>query len=561
MAPHASFGVHEYEVSDNGRMNVSVEVAKKLEALQRGGQAAPRMRKISYVPRGAGSCGNGGGAPRIADLVVLNEYDEEGNLAKRGTCIVKGVQRKFAAIHSSHNPMTTNKDGSEIKVEMQYQIVSADAAKPRRPWSAPRREQKQPLEVHPDDVLQPSEFPNKTAAVNAPPTRTRPDATSWMETRREGSVLSTQRQALRANSMLSINFPVAASLYNSIKNNLDASAVDLESAAKAHSAFQERDSFKERENIPMSQRRALARQPPARSRVRHNPTVGATERAVPRVDKTSPPASPRALKTRSSSQHVRFEPSDVMRLESRLSDADDGCHEAHAEPTFGMPPDDRVVYSPCPRPVHSPASHSVRPSSAPAPRAAAPKVPPLSSGLFLSSVGGCGGGGGGRRADVAGEDRVCFFGAAHVSAANCAPASRPPLHPHRIASAGRARGGCESGGEGVRTVTRATSAPASDARTAAGASAGGAALSARASEAEKVSVMLRHINAAHSKKMISDQVWSSAISDLESKTNTQLELMNRVVYVKKEDGAGPTYERPTCSTSLKLRLGATTRCF
>ena len=397
MARHAAFGgadVREYSADDSG--DEAPDAAHhKLLAFERGTNGhAPRTRKISYVQRGPGGGGGGGGgagAGRIADLVVLNEYDEDGNLAHKGTCIVKGVQRKFAAINPSRNPMTKNKDGSDLKVEMQYQIIDSHAEKPKRAWSAPRREKKEPLGQDPDDVPPPSEFPNKPTAVNVPPNRTRSEATSWMETHKGGNNSYLHRTAPRASSMIS-NFPVVS--LDNVLNALDATVVDFESASKAHSAFKARDSFKERENLPMSRRRSLARQLPARQRVRHNPTVGVAQRAVPRVDKASPPASPRAMNMRNNPQHVRFETSDIMRLASCAS---------NAAALYGAEDAQRIVYSPSPKPVHSPsrspASHFIRPFSAPS--RTPPKVPPLNSGLFAAREGA----GAAERVSYLGEDR------------------------------------------------------------------------------------------------------------------------------------------------------------
>jgi len=467
MARRAAFGseaVREYaedDENDDEAADASLAVHHKLKAFERGSNGnAPRTRKISYVQQGGGGGGDGGGGGRIADLVVLNEYDGEGRLAHKGTCIIKGVQRKFAVINPlRNNPMTKHKDGRDLKVEMQYQIIDSDAAKKKRPLSAPRRETKGPLEQDPADVLQPSEFPNKPMAVNEPPNRTRSEATSWMATHqgrnssRSNSSQTLQRPALRANSMIN-NFPVVS--LDSVLNALEGSLVDFESASRAHGAFKERDSFKERENLPMSQRRALARQLPARQRVRHNPTMGVAQRAVPRVDKT-PPVSPRPVKVRNE-QYVRFETSDVMRLtenskylEHPLPGAQG--HSAAAAKfdiqdaqriVYSPSPDaQRIVYSPSPKPVlspsRSPASLFIRPFSAPS--GTPPKVPPLSSRLFSSGQRG--------GASEACGDRVgnaLLFGSPHVSAELAAPARRPPLW-----------GGGGVGGGG-RTVVRSLSA-------------------------------------------------------------------------------------------------------
>lgn len=126
---------------------------------------------------------------------------------------------------------------------------------------------------------------------------------------------------------------------------------------------------------------------------------------------------------------------------------------------------------------------------------------------------------------------------------------------------GNRAGGAGSGagiGSSVDGVSRVRSAPqfaGASSLTGAGSSARGV-LSARTSEAERNSAMLRHVNAAHSDKRINDKTWSSALQDLEDKTKTQLQLLDRVVYVKREYdelASGPTYERPTVTASLKFR--------
>ena len=67
--------------------------------------------------------------------------------------------------------------------------------------------------------------------------------------------------------------------------------------------------------------------------------------------------------------------------------------------------------------------------------------------------------------------------------------------------------------------------------------------------------------AAHSRHLITDKEYTSAVEDLEAQTNTGLHMINNVVYVEKESEAGPSmgYERPTCSTALKLNVGAIPR--
>jgi len=566
---HATFDtqtVREYVASDEETAlnNEAADASQKLQAFQRGSTGTPRTRKISYVqhrPGGSGSGSSSGGVGRIADLVVLNEYDEDGNLAHKGMCIVKGVQRKFAAITPARNPMTQNKDGSAVRVEMQYQIIASKEAptKSRRPSSARQlsRQRREPMQLDSDEVPQ---LLNKSHhAVNKPAARTRPEAMSWMETHKEGSSYGHRAAALRGNSMLSINFPVAASLYQSIKScpKDNATISDYESASKTNSAFKERDSFKERENVPMSKRRALARQPPARQRVRHNPTFAATQRAVvPRVDKTSPPVSPRGLEAKGNLKNVRFDSSYVMSLASAVykKDAEENAihHSGKDEHVT------RLFYSPDSGATRS--TSNLRPSSAPS--RPPPRVPPLSRGFFFPSgktaVVGVGGGG------------IPSFGSPHVSSTTAPPARRPSIHLQRppssrnaAASSGGITGDVSlSGGVGE---LRVRSAPQGTGATGATMGGGGDAgvLSARTVEAQRVSVMMKHVNAAFAENRITDKVWCSALSDLESKTRTPLELINRVVYIKKggDSDGGPTYERTTHSASLKLRIPIhTERC-
>ena len=548
MPQRAAFGgdvVREYAEHDEDD-EAADAVHHKLKAFERGSNGnAPRTRKISYVQQGSGGGGGGGsGGGRIADLVVLNEYDEEGRLAHKGTCIIKGVQRKFAGINPlRNNPMTKHKDGSDLKIEMQFQILDSDAARKKRPFSAPRRETKGPLKQDPADVLQPSEFTNKPMAVNEPPNRTRSEATSWMATHQGGnnsrnnSSHTLQRPALRANSLIN-NFPVVS--LDSILNALEGSLVDFESASRAHVAFKERDSFKERETLPMSRRRALAHQLPARQRVRHNPTVGVAQRAVLRVDQT-PPASPGPVKARNELAYVRFETSDVMRLteNSKYLEHPLPGAEGHsaAAANFDIQDAQRIVYSPSPKPVlspsRSPASLFIRPFSAPS--GTPPKVPPLSSRLFSSGQRG----GAGAGASEACEDRVVntlLFGIPHVSAELAAPARRPPL----FGGGGRAAGGAESERAGGKMI-RALSAPGSTvmASTVGEASGDGGGASARSVKAQKTLLMLRHVNAAHAHHLITDKEYNSAVADLEAQTNTGLHILNQVVYVKKEAEDSP----------------------
>ena len=270
MARFGGHTVHEFDANGDDESDDldTSNIANKLQAHQRGMLPATRTRKISYVQQRSGDGGGGGSGPgRIADLVILSQYDEDGNLAHKGTCIVKGVQQKIRTLNPERNPMTKNKDGSSVKVEMGYQIIDNDPPKkPQRPWSAPRS--KDLAERDAAEIPLASEFPNKAMAVNEPPMRTRSEATSWLETHKDGNRPNLNRTL---HSMHSINIPLAT--INSIKAfpDVNTSIVDVESATKAHGVFRERDSFKERENIPMSRRRGLARQPPARQRVRLNP--------------------------------------------------------------------------------------------------------------------------------------------------------------------------------------------------------------------------------------------------------------------------------------------------
>ena len=335
--------MHEYDEHEHGSDAMSDGVAEKLQRFQSGKMHSQRMRKISYVQSGANrSRGGGGGPGRIADLVVLNEYDDDGNLARKGTCIVKGVQRNFAKINPAQNPMTKNKDGSSKKVEMQFQIVEdGKDAKERsgRPWSASSAARpKVPLALDPDEIPQPSEFANKPMVIHEPPTRTRSEARSWIQTHADVNSHLVQCSALSVKSMQSINFAVAASLHHiQAYANTSSATVDLELASKANSAFKQRGSFTDRENMRMSQRRSLARQPPARQRVRYKPTIGAAHaREVPHANLTtvsspscSPQAGARVNNTGQHQHHVRFEASDLIRLESRLSDVHDDYVGAH----------------------------------------------------------------------------------------------------------------------------------------------------------------------------------------------------------------------------------------
>jgi hypothetical protein len=73
--------------------------------------------------------------------------------------------------------------------------------------------------------------------------------------------------------------------------------------------------------------------------------------------------------------------------------------------------------------------------------------------------------------------------------------------------------------------------------------------------------MLRHVNAAHLNSIVNDKEYNSALANLEAQTNTGLHKLNHVVYIEKEGETGPSmgYEKPTCSTALKLNVGAIPR--
>lgn len=503
--------MHEFDArgdDESDDMDQSNVVATKLHAHQRGMLPATRMRKISYVQRsGDGGGGGGGGPGRIADLVILNQYDEDGNLAHKGTCIVKGVQHKIRTLNTELNPMTTYKDGSTVKVEMGYQIIDDQPKKSQRSSSA--RRSKDVLERDAADIPLPSEFPNKSMAVNEPAMRTRSEATPWLETHKDG-----KRQNLNHTlySVRSLNVPLAT--INSMKNfpDVNTTFVDVESAAKANNVFRERDSFKERENIPMSRRRRLARQPPARQRVRLNPSTGAAQRAVPRVDKTSPPVSPRVHKAQGVG-HVRFGATDAIRPSSVISHMS-SIHGPDFEGHEGA--NRRLNYSPGTEAVDYAVNPGVTGVSASAPN----HVPPLATRDLATH----------RLGDTS-----------------------------SYAEAGEREPGRYAASAGAATeVARAHSAPqvARAPLSAGGGSSAGGIQSARESQAERNSALLRHVNAAHSKRRISDKTWSNALEDLDAKTKTRLELLDRVVYVKKERdvlGTGPAYERPTVSASLKLQ--------
>ena len=295
-----------------------------------------------------GGCGGGGGGPKggagVADLVVLSEYDENGKLAHKGTCIIKGVQRKFAKI--KQDPMTHNKKGEPRQVEMQYQVVQT--GKPnRQPLSgnSATSRAKAPLALDPEAVPQPSELPNKPQSINAPPTRTRTEATPWKATHHDSAVSAF---GLTAKSMQSIHFQaVAASLLHTHKTfDAEATAVDVESAARAHANFQQRGSFAERERLRMSKRRFLARQPPAILRVRQKPTVGRPTalRGFPRATANFAPSSPQS--PRSLPRALLPQPSDMIRLEGERFDLGAGA-DGQGQGNEGVEAE-RLEYSPGP---------------------------------------------------------------------------------------------------------------------------------------------------------------------------------------------------------------------
>jgi hypothetical protein len=239
--------------------------------------------------------------------------------------------------------------------------------------------------------------------------------------------------------------------------------------------------------------------------------TGSAQRVVPRVDKASPPASPRARK--GGVGHVRFEATDVMRPSSAIS---------HVSSIHSADPDDhesanrRLAYSPAAElmdPKHSAVDFGrVKASTG---------VPPLATGaLAAQRLHGAGPRAGAIKME-AGREAAASVGS-EMSRARSAPA------PNVV-------GGSMS--------------------TAVGSSARGI-QSARAGEVERNSTMMRHINAAYSDKRIDDKTWSKALIDVDAKTKTVLALLDRVVYVKKEHDnlvSGFQYERPTVSATLKVQ--------
>ena len=240
--------------------------------------------------------------------------------------------------------------------------------------------------------------------------------------------------------------------------------------------------------------------------------TGLAQRVVPRVDKASPPASPRARKG-GGVGHVRFEAADVIRPSSAIS---------HVSSIHSADPDDhesanrRLAYSPAAEltvPKHSAVDFGRVKASI--------GVPPLATGALAAQRLHDAGPRGGAMKMEAGREAAAS-GGSEMSRARSAPA------PHAV-------------GGSMSTVV--------------GSSARGI-QSARAGEVERNSTMMRHINAAYSDKRIDDKTWSNALKDVDAKTKTMLALLDRVVYVKKEHDnlvSGFQYERPTVSATLKLQ--------
>ena len=406
-----------------------------------------------------GGCGGGGGGPKggagVADLVVLSEYDENGKLAHKGTCIIKGVQRKFAKI--KQDPMTHNKKGEPRQVEMQYQVVQTGKPK-RQPLSgnsAPSRAAKAPLALDPETVPQPSELPNKPQSINAPPTRTRTEATPWKSTHNDSAVSAF---GLTAKSMQSTYFQaVAASLFHTHKTfDAEATTVDVESAARAHANFQQRGSFAERERLRMSKRRFLARQPPAILRVRQKPTVGRppASRGFPRATANFAPTSPQS--PRSLPRALLPKPSDMIRLEgerfANVAGADgqgQGNEGVEAERLECSPGPGSLSRSPEPKHVDSPPPR-LRPMKPVSGVSRAVLDRPASAPSLHSP------------SDNGNLAQQPVFGAPHISAAIPAPAQRPAAHLRRPSTARSQRSSSSiSGivGSAAAWTTRSRSAP------------------------------------------------------------------------------------------------------
>uniref|UniRef100_A0A7S0HBQ1 Uncharacterized protein n=1 Tax=Hanusia phi TaxID=3032 RepID=A0A7S0HBQ1_9CRYP len=213
-----------------------------------------RTRKISYVQSNPNRVLGGRvdeAHKRISDLVIPAEYDEDGRVVNKGKIIVKGVTHELSNNHKSVEALNKN-------IALSFEILDEHPAK-RVSFKIKTAE----LPLDPNQVLKPSELANKVSAPNEPVTRTRTEASNWLETHQEGLSHTWIRSTLKIEpSMMSLKLPLFSP---------EPCEADIEAAMQANDKFRKTRSFADQDERPMSSRRSTAGQSPVTARIRRNP--------------------------------------------------------------------------------------------------------------------------------------------------------------------------------------------------------------------------------------------------------------------------------------------------
>jgi len=209
-----------------------------------------RTRRISYITGEGGGEGGGGnvGLRGIKDLVVPDQYNEDGEVKRKGTIVVDGAKHEYKV--PRRNPM----DRGGPPVQPNFLVV------PSKQKAAPRGRQLSDL-LNADGL--PAGLLRKRADMLAEPaTRTRSQVSAFLDAR-----------ALRSES--------AFSLGTGLVPGRDVPLLaPREAAMAAFSGFASRDSFNERDQLPMSQ--VTRPRPAAAPRAPTAPPLSATDPAWPR---------------------------------------------------------------------------------------------------------------------------------------------------------------------------------------------------------------------------------------------------------------------------------------
>lgn len=101
-----------------------MDTIARLHAMQTGvpAKSTPRIKRISYVHNFVG-----GGPPTIpvGDMVVLDEYDEEGNIFQKGSVIVHGSRRDIKKVTTHINPVDRNRKKNVIPIVFKVFVPSS----------------------------------------------------------------------------------------------------------------------------------------------------------------------------------------------------------------------------------------------------------------------------------------------------------------------------------------------------------------------------------------------------------------------------------------------------